>query len=74
MEDTPLYRAFKKYNLENFTFEILEECSTNELNDREKYWIQFYDTYRNGYNQTIGGNSPRLCGSKLTIDDVEEID
>lgn len=51
----PLYRAIRKYGLENFDFSILEECNFSELDDREKYWIKFYDTVKNGYNQTIGG-------------------
>jgi len=29
---------------ENFMYEILEECSRNKLNERERYWIDFYDS------------------------------
>ena len=50
-----LYKAFAKYGVENFTFEILEECSVKELGEREKYYIAKYDTYHNGYNMTSGG-------------------
>ena len=46
----PLYQALRKYGLRNFTFEVLEECSQEELNIREQYWINFYDSYKNGYN------------------------
>lgn len=53
----PLYRDMKIYGLENFKFELLEECSINQLNEREIYWIAFYDTYFNGYNQTKGGSA-----------------
>ena len=51
-----LYRAFVKYGLENFSFEIIEH--TNNYNEREKYWIQFYNSYLNGYNDTPGGEEP----------------
>ena len=50
-----LYQAIKKYGIENFTFDIIEKCETNSLDDREKYWIEYYDSYNNGYNGTKGG-------------------
>lgn len=50
-----LHNAILKYGLENFEFKILEEVSEDELNNREKYWIKYYDTYDNGYNETYGG-------------------
>ena len=53
----PLSKAFRKYGIENFTFEILEECSQEQLNEREKYWIKEFNTFYNGYNQTLGGDT-----------------
>lgn len=53
----PLYRAFRKYGLENFDFQVIEECSVEELNKKEQYWITYYDSFFNGYNQTFGGDS-----------------
>ena len=53
-----LHLAFKKYGTENFVKEIIEECESKELLDeREKYWINFYkSTERNiGYNIALGG-------------------
>ena len=55
--DYPLYKAIRKYGLENFSFEILEKCSENLLNEKEKYWIKYFNSYNNGYNQNEGGNS-----------------
>lgn len=54
----PLQRAFRKYGLENFSFEVVEECSKEMLNERERYWINFYNSFYKGYNQTLGGDSP----------------
>ena len=53
--DTFLYNAIKKYGIESFDFYILEECNEEILNEREMFWIEYYDTFQNGYNMTIGG-------------------
>jgi group I intron endonuclease len=57
--DKVLYQAIRKYGAENFGTEILEElpeASRQLLNIRESYWIDKYDTYHNGYNETLGGD------------------
>ena len=57
----PLYRAFNKYGIDNFSIEELEFCENNEIAlQREQYWIDFYDTYKNGYNATYGGDGKQL--------------
>lgn len=48
-------RAIHKYGKDKFHITLIEECPINLLNDREKYWIDFYDSYNNGYNLTKGG-------------------
>ena len=50
-----LSAAIRKYGIGNFSFEIIEECKEEELDDKEKYWIQYYNSYYSGYNETIGG-------------------
>lgn len=55
-----LSKAFRKYGLDNFTFEILEECDIDLLDEREIYYIALYDTYFNGYNETTGGNDGNM--------------
>ncbi len=50
-----LYKAFRKYGIDNFRFEVLEECNIESLKEREKYWIKYYDSYHHGYNCTEGG-------------------
>ena len=52
-----LYQAMQKDGLYNFTFEILEEVSRNDLNDREAYWIGFYKTKEFGLNGTKGNTT-----------------
>lgn len=52
-----LSQAFRKYGLDNFTFEIIEECEKSLLNEREIYYISLFNTYFNGYNETTGGTS-----------------
>lgn len=54
----PLYNAIRKYGIENFSFEIIEECPKEKLNEREVYWIKKYNSFNNGYNLTPGGNEP----------------
>lgn len=54
--EKPLYRAFRKYGIENFTFEILEECPKEELGEKEKYYIILNNAYLEGYNCNLGGN------------------
>lgn len=50
-----LYRALRKYGIDNFSFNIIELCSQNLLDEREIYWIKYYKSYNSGYNETIGG-------------------
>ena len=63
--DWELYRAFKKYGISAFKFEIIEECSIEELNEREIYWIAQYDSFNNGYNMTLGGEACNGTNDKV---------
>ena len=63
-----LYRAIRKYGLENFHFEVLEELDDyTQAGEREKYWAAFYNSYTflgTGYNESLagdGGSSPGHC-------------
>lgn len=53
--DRPLYKAIRKYGLDAFKISLIEEVSEDKINEREQYWISYFDTYNNGYNCTIGG-------------------
>ena len=50
-----IHKAINKYGKSNFTIEVIEEVESTNLNDREKYWIRYYNSYNNGYNSTEGG-------------------
>jgi hypothetical protein len=56
--DTPagnkLYQAMQDYGLCSFSWELLEECPREQLNEKEKYYIGLYDSYSHGYNSNSG--------------------
>lgn len=52
--ESQFQRALKKYGVDNFTWELLEEVSKENLNEAEKKWIEFYGTKDFGYNQRLG--------------------
>lgn len=70
----PLDAAIQKYGKENFSYEVVEECAIEQLNEKEQYYIQYYNSKNNGYNcsdggaqQSIGSNNGR---AKITEKDV----
>ena len=79
--NSQFHQAIRKYGIDNFSFEILEEIEPSEysasiLNELEKYYIEKYDTFHNGYNASEGGEDigpNRACNGekngrvKLTI-------
>ena len=50
-----VHDAMGEEGIWNFTFELLEQCPKEKLNEREKYYIEFYQSNIYGYNKTIGG-------------------
>lgn len=74
--NAPLYKAIKKYGIDNFTLEILYKTKDRdfrkvriELDEKEKYYINKYKTYGQ-YNQTLGGDAGVL-GYKFTEEQLE---
>ena len=51
-----MVRAFSKYGKEAFEFSVLELCDKKILNDRDEFWISFYDSrnFEKGFNKVIG--------------------
>ena len=61
---------------EEFIFSIVEECPANELDEKEIYWIDYYDSLNNGYNMIRGGDCYRgenNIAAKLTEAQVKDI-
>lgn len=56
-----LQKAYTKYGGDSFSFDVLCECSENDLDTQERYWIKAYGTFRDdgGYNLETGGNSQK---------------
>lgn len=51
-----LQAAWNKYGWQMFEFLIIEECCIDSLPEREIYWIKYYDSFKNGYNRSGGGD------------------
>lgn len=70
-----IHKAFRKYGIDNFSFEIIELVPESELFEKEKYWIAFYDSYNKGYNETLGGDcGPTMPGESNPNAKVSEAD
>lgn len=65
-----IHRAIKKYGKSNFTIEVIEEVDKDSLNDREKFWIEYYNSYNNGYNSTIGGQDSSTHCKELDTESI----
>ena len=53
-----LANALRKYGIDEFIVEVIDTAiSVEELNDKEVYWVQFYDSINNGYNLVVGGDN-----------------
>ena len=48
--DYPLMKAFRKYGIDNFKFEIIEECPRDKLDEREDYWQEYFKAKEFGYS------------------------
>lgn len=67
-ENRPLYKAMNKYGIEHFHIEQIEECDNNNAAEREIYWINYYNSYYNGYNATKGGDGKTLIDYDVVLE------
>lgn len=69
-------RAILKYGKEHFKIELIEECSIEWLDRREIFWIDYFDSFNNGYNLTAGGNNtsrnfPKSLEDNINLEDFK---
>lgn len=79
--DSILHFAIRKYGVEPFVCEEIEQCDNSKLDERERYWIKFYGSSKNGYNACLGGGGGQKCDGKealalwdqgLSLDEIAE--
>ena len=71
-QNKTLYKAIRKYGLENFTFEVLQDNieTFEKLDKAEIYWIDYYNSFVKGYNETFGGQQyHKILPNKEIIED-----
>lgn len=68
-----LYRDMYIYGIDNFEFEVVEECKKEELNEKEIYYIKYFDSKNNGYNISDGGGGALNVAFKLSENDIMDI-
>ena len=60
-----IQNAWNKYGETQFQFSIIELCDKGDLDALEKFYINFYDSYKNGYNKDLGGSQFRDCSESM---------
>ena len=70
-EKRPLYAAMRKYGVEHFHIELIEETDNPE--EREVFWIENKRSFKNGYNATVGGDGKKYIDYDLVISSYKEI-
>ena len=70
-EKRPLYNAMRKYGIEHFHIELIEETDNPE--EREIYWIEKKQSFKNGYNATIGGDGRKYIDYDLVVKTYQDL-
>ena len=67
-EDCDFHRAIKEFGFDNFSWEIIETCeSEDRACELEKYYIEKFNTYRDGYNMTKGGKGAPYHNARAVV-------
>ena len=68
--DTHFARAIRKYGKDSFIIEEIDNAQTqDELNQKEQYWIRYYNSVEDGYNET---DAVSKCGGNTYQSKTEE--
>lgn len=63
-----IHLAIQKYGAENFSFEIIEECPKEDLDEKECFWIEEFDSFvPNGYNMVKGGSNGAALAKRIPV-------
>lgn len=71
LQKRPLYSAMRKYGIEHFHIELIEE--TDKPEEREIYWIEKEQSFKYGYNATLGGDGKRYIDYDLVVSTYNSI-
>ena len=72
-KDTQLYQAMREFGIENFSFEVVEECELTELNDKEKFYIEKYNAIADGYNMSTIENVQHKINWEMAKEIMQEL-
>ena len=70
-QNRPLYKAMQKYGLSHFHIETIEKTDNGE--ERERYWIEYYSSFKKGYNATLGGDGKPYIDRELVIQNYKQL-
>lgn len=70
-EKRPLYAAIRKYGIDNFHIDLIEETDNPE--EREIFWIEQKQSFKYGYNATIGGDGRKYLDYDLIIATYQQV-
>ena len=71
-EKRPLYAAMRKYGIEHFHIELIEE--TDNPTEREIFWIEQKQSFKYGYNATMGGDGKKYIDYNLVVATYKEVE
>lgn len=63
-----LYIAFNEIGFEHFSAILLEKCEDDVADEREVYWVDKYNSFLNGYNDTYGGKGKHQINYQEVVD------
>lgn len=67
-QDLKIVNAMKNLGANNFYYEILENCADEDADEKEKYYISKFNSFKNGYNGNVGG----VGAKNYTEEDIKE--